>query len=127
MIIEVNGKSLSDSCDVFIYYSKLTNNKKLFSDIISLRKLASVIKMWKENESAVDNVDELEEMFYIFRDLYFAGRCAFEDRLIPMSELKEEISIKSLFDFDFYTKMFEYIGGVMPTTNKKKTQTAKRN
>ena len=29
MIIEVNGKSLSDSCDVFIYYSKLTNNKKI--------------------------------------------------------------------------------------------------
>jgi len=116
MIIEFNGKSLSDSCDVFIYYSKLCN-KELFADLICLQKLFTKTNGKIETDSILKD----PTFFDFFKNLYFAGRCAFEDKLVPLSVLKNELSIKSLMNLDFYNKMYEFIGGMLPEENKKKS------
>lgn len=116
MIIDINGKSLSDSCDVFLYYSKFAN-KELFADLMSLN---SSIKKTKEGKVDVNNLINNPNFFNLFKNLYFAGRCSFEDKLISHSVLKNELTMKTLMDINFYNSMFEFIGGILPEENKKK-------
>lgn len=112
MIIEFNGKSLSDSCDVFLYYSKFSG-KELFADLMSLGKTFQKDKV--DIEKVVSNSD----FFNLFKNLYFAGRCAFEDKLLPLSILKNELTLKNVMDINFYNTMFEFIGGILPEDKKK--------
>lgn len=114
MIIEINGKSLSDSCDVLMYYSKISNNQ-LLADLMNMNKLFTK----KNGKIDVENIVTNDNFTNFFTNLYFAGRCAFENKLIPLAILKNELSLKLLMSLDFYNKMFEFIGGIMPDDKKK--------
>lgn len=116
MVIEFKGKSLSDSCDVFLYYKKFSN-KELFADLMSFN---NSIKKSKDGKIDTSALVENSNFFDVFKNLYFAGRCAFEDKSIPLSTLKKELTIKTMFDMEFYNTMFEFMGGIIPEDDKKK-------
>ena len=116
MIIEIKGKSVSNNSDVLLYYSQFAK-KPLFTDLINLQKVFIKDKDGKIN---AEKIMESEDFLNFFKNLYFSGRCAFEDKLISISELKEEATVDLLMDINFYNKMYEFIGGIVPKETKKK-------
>lgn len=117
MIIEINGNSLSDTCDILTYYAQFAK-KPFLSDLANMGKfikLDSNRKLIDTPEDVLTKIDVSE----FFKNLYFAGRCAFEDKLIPLSELKSELSLPVLLSEEFYKKMSILVQGITPSQKKK--------
>lgn len=105
MVVEINGKSLSNNFDVFTYYEEITGSD-LMSDMAMRSKKLSYIK--GEQTSDEDMIKKFK-LVEFSANLYHAARSAFENRLIPIKNIKDELSANVVFSEEFANKLFSLL------------------
>lgn len=117
-MINYKGKALLNSILVTRYYKQISG-KKFFEEFKNYDKM---IKS-KKGKLSIDDFDDYTELFM---DVYLAGRCAFEKRLLTVEEQDNELSEISICDLEFYRTVGEFMKAIVETAQKQTTNNAKK-
>ena len=109
-MIEYNGKSLLNSILVTRYFKQISG-KKFFEEF---KNYEDMLKK-KKGKLAIEDFDDYTELFL---DIYLAGRCAFEKRLLTVEEQDNELSEIQVLDINFYNIVADFMKNIVEITKK---------
>lgn len=109
-MVDYKGKSLLNNILVTRYFKQISG-KKFFEEFNNYNELAKK----KKGKFDIDDFDDFTELFL---NVYLAGRCAFEKRLLTVEEQDNELSLIPMCDMDFYELIAEFMKEIVETTQK---------
>lgn len=117
-MIQYKGKTLLNSILVTRYFNQISG-KKFFEEFNNYNNLLKN----KKNKLGIEDFDGVSELFL---DIYLAGRCAAEKRLLTVEEQDNELSEISTLDVEFYDTVAEFMKNIVETSNKQIANTSKK-
>lgn len=109
-MVEYNGKTLLNNVLVTRYFKQISG-KKFFEEF---NKFNEELKR-KKNKFAIEDYDDFEELFL---NIYLAGRCAFEKRLLTVEEQDNELAEIPMCDEKFFTVITDFMDDIVKTAEK---------
>lgn len=112
-MVEYNGKTLLNNVLVTRYFKQITG-KKFFEEF---NRFNEELKR-KKGKFVIEDYDDFEELFL---NIYLAGRCACERRLLTVVEQDEELAEIPVCDEKFFTTISDFMNDIVKTAERNST------
>lgn len=123
-MIEYKGKPLLNNILVTRYFKQISG-KKFFEEFANLNNL--IKKKKGKNKNLALDYDEFDDFTDLFLNVYLAGRCAYERRLLSVEEQDNELADIPVADSEFYQVIYEFMDDLVKTSQKSSNNVPKKN
>lgn len=122
-MIEYKGRPLLNNILVTRYFKQISG-KKFFEEFANLNTL---IKKKGKGKNQTLSYDEFDDFTDLFLNVYLAGRCAYERRLLSVEEQDNELAEIPVADAEFYQVIYNFMDDLVKTSQKSSNNVPKKN
>lgn len=125
-MIEYKGKPLLNNILVTRYFKQISG-KKFFEEFANLSNLIKKKGEKGKNKELALSYDEFDDFTDLFLNVYLAGRCAYERRLLSVEEQDNELADIPMADVEFYQIIYDFMDELVKTSQKSSNNVPKKN